>query len=75
MQIAETKKDFHIFEVMKIEDVDSILNKTPPKGVPKARVTPAATAAVSILFLQEIDLFKEEKIFNFNNLLQKTDEK
>ena len=52
-----------------------MLNKTPPNGVPKDRVIPAAAAAASILFLQEMDLFIDAKCGIFNNRLQIRQEK
>jgi hypothetical protein len=57
MHITAQKKDFQMLETIYIEAVDSILNNTPPKGVPNASVIPAAAAAASILFLLDVDLF------------------
>ena len=60
-EITEQKNDFHILLTIYMEAVDSILKSTPPSGVPKLKVIPAAAAAANILFLLLVDLFILEK--------------
>ena len=70
IQITEQKKDFQILLTTYIEEVHSILNNTPPRGVPSDKVIPAAHAAANILFFEEVDLLIVEKNSNFISLLQ-----
>ena len=40
------KKDLYRFETVKVDELTSIANNTPPIGAPNVQVTPTATAAV-----------------------------
>ena len=70
IQITEQKNDFQILLTTYIEDVHSILNSTPPSGVPSDKVIPAAQAAANMLFFDEVDLLIDEKYSNFISRLQ-----